>query len=216
MTRAVLLLTLSVAMAACRPDPGNPTYPDAAGGTGDSGGAGLPQGPDPYEAGEARLGVGLYYESGLSELIEINDVDSHYYIYSATYTESVDLVDVVEGRESAVIEHGAAGWMGGGITWDVPRDLSDWTTLNVSLRSDDASFAALAFHLTGGGTEAIVAAADYGFAADGQWQFVQIPLADFAAGGADLSAVTGPFVFIGAGGAQGDTLKIDNLYFSQD
>ena len=216
MKRATLLLSMAAAWAACRPDPGTPTYPDTTGGSGDSGGSGLPQGPDPYEPGEDRLGVGLYYESGLSELIEINDVDSHYYIYSATYTESVDLVDVVEGRESAVIEHGSAGWFGGGITWDLPRDLSAWTTLNVSLRSGDASFGGLDLHLTGGGTEAIVAAADYGFTADGQWHFIQIPLADFEAGGADLSAVTGPFVFIGDGGAEGDTLKIDNLYYTQD
>jgi hypothetical protein len=213
--RVAVLLPL-IAVAACRPDPGAPSYPGATGGTGDSGDAGLPQGPDPYEAGEERLGVGLYYESGLSELIEINDVDSHYYIYSDTYSETVDLQDVVEGRESAVIEHGSVGWFGGGITWDVPRDLSAWTTLNVSFRSAHASFEVLNLHLTGGGTEAILAATDYGFTADGQWHFIQIPLADFAAEGADLSAVTGPFVFIGAGGEQGDTLKIDNLYFTQD
>lgn len=204
---------------ACRPDPGSPTYPDtgALSDPTDTGaGDGLPKGPDPYEAGEARLSLGLFYESGFSDLLEVNDQDRHYYIYSGTYTEEVNLQDVVEGRESTVIVHGTSGWFGGGVTWDVPQDLSAWTTLHVSLRSGDPGFAAVAIHVTGGGTESIVDAAAHGWVNDGEWHHLAIPMAEYAAGGTDLTSVTGPFVLIGEGGAEGESLKVDNLYFTQD
>ncbi len=204
---------------ACRPDPGSPIYPDtdALSDPTDTGaGDGLPQGPDPYEPGEARLSLGLFYESGFSDLLEVNDQDRHYYIYSGTYSEEVNLQDVVEGRESTVIVHGSSGWFGGGVTWDIPQDLSAWTTLHVSLRSGDAGFASVAVHMTGGGTESIVDAASHGWASDGEWHHLALPLAEYAAGGTDLTSVTGPFVLIGEGGAEGEALKIDNLYFTQD
>lgn len=210
-------LLLGLASVACRPEPGPPTYPsDDALSVDDTGGPSLPEGPDPYEEGEERLSLGLYYESGHSELIEINDVDAHYYIYETTYTEGVDLQDVVEGRESAVISHGALPWFGGGVTWDVARDLSSWTTLYVSLRSGDAGMETLNLHFTGGGTEAVVAMADYGWVPDGQWHHLAVPLADLADQGADLSQTTAPYVLIGEGGAEGETLKVDNLYFTKD
>lgn len=209
------LLPALIGLLACRPDPGLPSYPDTGTAATDTSEPALPEGPDPYEAGEARLSIGLYYESGYSDLIEINDVDTHYYIFESTYTEGVELQDVVEGREASLITHGAVGWFGGGITWDTPRDLSAWTTMYVSLRSGDPGFADLNLHFTGG-TEAIVSAADYGWAADGQWHHLQVPLADFVAGGADLSIVTAPYVLIGAGGTEGEQLKVDNLYYTQD
>lgn len=210
-----LLLGAAIALAGCRPDPGAPSYPDEEAVLDDTGGITLPQGPDPYEEGEDRLSLGLFYESGYSELVEINDLDTHYYIYSDTYTQGVDTQDVVEGRESTIIEHSNVGWFGGGITWDSGRDLSDWTTLYVSMRSSDAGFADIALHLVGG-VEATVDLVDYGWTPDGQWHHLSVPLADLEAGGANLTAVTGPFVLIGAGGADGDTLKIDNLYLTQD
>lgn len=212
-------LMLGLAVTGCRPDPGKASYPDTGSGrtSGDTGaGDDLPKGPDPYEAGEARLSVGLHYESGYSDLLEINDVDRHYYIFENTYSEEVETQDVVEGRESTLIVHGDIGWFGGGITWDVPQDLSAWTTMYVSLRSGDPGFAELALHMTGGGTETIVQATSYGWVNDGQWHHLEVPLQDFVDGGTDLSAVTAPFVLIGAGGAVGESLKIDNLYYTQD
>ncbi len=207
---------LLAALAACRPDPGLPSYPDSGSlNAVDTSEPALPEGPDPYEEGEARLSVGLHYESGYSQLIPIDDVDSFYYIYESTYTEGIDQQDVVEGRQSTVINHGSLPWFGGGITWMTPRDLSAWTTMHLSLRSGDAGMATLNLHFTGG-TEAVLSAADYGWVNDGQWHHLAVPLADFAAGGADLTAVTAPFVLIGEGGAEGETLKVDNLYYTQD
>ncbi len=205
----LLLLALG-----CRPDVGLPNYPDASA-LADTSESGWNGGPDPYEAGEDRLSMGLYYESGYSEAIPIDDLTTHYYIYNDTYTESVDMQDVVEGEESAVITHGSAGWFGGGLTWDSGVDLSGWTTMWVSFKSSDAGFTSLNIHLTGG-TEAIVEAATYGFVPDGEWHHLEIPLSDFEAGGADLSVVTGPFVMIGEGGAEGEVLRVDNLYLTAD
>ena len=51
---------IALLLFACRPDPGNPQYPEM----GD-----LPNfgGPDPYEEGEDRLTLGLFYEMESSE-----------------------------------------------------------------------------------------------------------------------------------------------------
>ncbi len=213
---ALLLVAGSLGILACRPDPGDPSYPDAGASADDTGeGPGLPEGPDPYEEGEARLSLGAFYESGYSDIVEINDTTTHYYIYDSTFTQGVDTQDVVEGRESAVIEHGSVGWFGGGITWDGGEDLSDWTTLYVSLRSDDDAFSSLSIRMVGG-EEGALTATDYGWSPDGQWQHLAFPLADFEAEDVDLTAVTGPFVMIGEGGSEGDELKIDNLYLTQD
>ena len=207
------LLALPLQLA-CRADPGAPSYPQADTGMEDSG-AGLPQGPDPYVPGENRLDLGLYYEGGSSERIEINDIDTHYYIYESTYTEKVELQDIIEGRAAAKLEVGEKGWMGGGLTWDIPRDLTTWGILAISLRSGDAGLSGLALHMQAG-TEAIRPLVDYGWVPDGQWHHLRVPLADFAAAGANLSAVTGPYVLIAAGVAPGEKLTIDNLYIEQE
>ena len=209
----VLLLASTVGAAACRADPGAPSYPAPDTSAADTADA-LPRGPDPYVAGERRLALGIYYEGGASERVEINDLDTHYYIYEGTYTERIELQDVVEGRESAKLEAGDKGWLGGGLTWDTPRDLSGWGVLAVSLRSGDGGMTGLALHMQAG-AEAILPLAGYGWAADGQWHHLRIPLVDFAAAGANLSAVTGPFVLIGAGVAAGEQLTIDDLYIEE-
>ncbi len=221
MTRPLRLNTLARRLAlaglslllACRADPGAPAYPAADSGGADTG-PGLPQGPDPYVEGEPRLDLGLYYEGGSSERFEINDLDTHYYIYEGTYAERVELQDVVEGREAAKLEAADKGWLGGGLTWDSPRDLSGWGVLAVSLRSGAPAMNSLALHMQAG-AEAILPLADYGWVADGQWHHLRLPLADFAAAGANLEAVTGPYVLIGAGVAPGDQLTVDDLYIEE-
>lgn len=208
-----LALSAALGLGACRADPGAAAYPSLDSAAADTG-PGLPQGPDPYVEGERRLDLGLYYEGGSSERVEINDVDVHYYIYEATYTEKAELQDLVEGRESAKLEAGERGWLGGGLTWDSPRDLSGWGVLALSLRSGDPGMNSLALHMQAG-AEAILPLQAYGWTADGQWHHLRLPLADFAAAGANLSAVTGPYVLIGAGVAPGEQLTIDDLYIEE-
>ena len=212
--RRVYTLGFLWMVGACRADPGAARYPGADTASADTG-MGLPQGPDPYVDGERRLDLGLYYEGGSSERIEINDLDTHYYIYESTYSERAELQDVVEGRQSARLEAGDRGWLGGGLTWDSPRDLSGWDVLALSLRSGDDGMNSLALHMQAG-TEAILPLVDYGWSADGQWHHLRLPLADFAAAGANLGAVTGPYVLIGASVAPGEDVTVDDLYIEED
>ena len=208
------LWTLAL-LAACRPDPGAPDYPtpDPVDFGGDE--DGLLEGPDPYVDGEARLSLGLHYESGYSEIVPIDDITTHYYVYSSTYTEDTDSQDRIEGRVSTVLTMGSAGWFGGGVHWDGGRDLSDWTTMVLSLRSSDAALEGAELRMLGG-LEGGVTLADYGFAADGAWHQVVIPLVDLDDAGVDLSAVTVAFMLIGEGVGDGDELKVDDLYLTQD
>ena len=200
---------------ACRPEPGDPDYPepdDISFGDEDDG---LLDGPDPYEEGDERLSLGAFYEGGYSEIVAIDDVTNHYYIYSSTYTQDSDLQDRVEGRVSDVLIMGSAGWFGGGIHWDGGGDLSDWTTLFVSMRSNDEGLENTEIRMTGG-VEGGVSLADYGFAADGEWHELEIPLADIEDAGVDLSTITVALMFIGEGVVEGDELKVDNLYLTKD
>ena len=192
-------------------------YPDPTAG-GDTGAPGIPAGPDPYEEGDERLSVGLFYEGGSSQVIEIDDTTRHYYIYSNTYTQSSDTSVLVEGRESAKLTHGSVGWFGGGLTWDVAEDLSAWTTMHVSVRSRSSDFEAMNIHMSsnGGAQEGILSVTDYGFVADGAWHHLSIPLSDFVGEGVVLSAINSPFVFVGAGGSDGSELWMDNLYFTTE
>ena len=201
-------------LIACRPDPGDPSYPDPdAISYGEE--DGLLEGPDPYEDGDARLSFGLFYESGYSDLIQIDDVSNHYNVYDGTYSEEVDLQDRIEGRSSTVLVMGTAGWFGGGIHWDGGGDLSDWSTLFVSFRSSAAGLDDFDIRMNGG-AEGGVLASDYGFSANGEWHNLAIPLTDFEGAGVDLATLTVPFILIGEGVSEGDELKIDNLYITKD
>jgi len=192
---------------ACRPDPGDPTYTDPPP-WGDTGGDFLP-GPDPYEDGEARLSLGFFYEGGYS----VQDTPENLYIYSGTFTTDVS-TDRVEGLSSDVwIHSGAQVWWGGGLTWDSARDLSSWTTLNIHLMAPTEDGMADVNLALEAGTQGRVQAATYGFAQDGEWHHLAIPLADFVTAGAgDLTQVTVPLILVGDTGAAGEQLFIDNLY----
>ena len=218
--RVFLLLVLALPQVACRPDIGPPDYGQfVAGDDDDSAGIdpnNLP-GPDPYEDGEERLSIGIFYEGGFSSEIAIDDLTNHYYIYDGTFDTYEDFEEREEGFKSDVIAPTGLGFWGGGVTWDQPIDLSDWTQLHISLRSDGPDFAA--FNLGfggGGGSEVTAAVADYGFVNDGEWHQIVIPLSDFTAGGAALDAVGLPVQLIAAVPISGQELRVDNLYFSKE
>lgn len=195
-------------LLACRPDPGAPHYPDPE--------------PwavtddddfydDPLEAGEERLGIGVFYEGTATETRVIDDVDTHFYIYSATFTDTVT-DDRWEGYVADDLVNTGVGWWGGGVHWDTPYDLSGWDTLHLVARSE--TLADWDLGITGG-AEARVAVADYGMVADGEWYELEVPLADFAAAGADLTAVTVALMLIGDSGESGDTVTVDGVYFNR-
>ena len=201
------MIPLIALILGCRAELGAPSYPTPGGShTGDTGEAGLP-GPDPYVDGESRLSFGIFYEGDASEV----DPTDHFYIYESTFS-ATSSDEHIEGFSSDLWAHTGGAWWGGGIHWDVARDLSAWTTLNVDLLAPtDGGLSAVDLAMLGG-SEGRVTASTLGFSADGEWHHLVIPLTDFSAAGADLSQVTAPLILAGDGGAQGDDLYIDNLY----
>lgn len=218
---AAAALGVTVAIAACRADPGDPdplrlgpvTPPESL--DEDA----LP-GPDPYVAGEDRLSLGVFYEGGASAVLPPGP-SIHYYIYveatsgGLTYAQ-VRVSDRVEGRFADRLLHGGKAWWGGGVHFDVAQDLRAWTTLHLSLKSSSATFDKINVGMNSDGAVETVDAADYGWAADGQWHAIAIPTADLADLGVDLGAVTAGLTLGGGAGTSADSLQIDDVYFSAE
>jgi hypothetical protein len=212
----------------CRPDPGVPEYLNAEDFSKQGAAPAEPlDGPDPFVVGEARLSLGAFYEGGSSQQIPIDDISTHFYIYglesdmTPTFSIKSDKDVVQEGLVSDRVLHGGTPWWGGGIHWDSARDLSEWTTLFVSFYSSDEAFAKVEIQVqTEDGqdpekvAETAVDAADYGYANDGAWYHLAIPLADFSM--ANWKKVRAPFVMVGASGEKGAALYVDNVYLSKD
>ena len=168
-------------------------------------------GPDPFEEGEQRLSLGIFYE-GYSDAYEIDNENAFFYIYSTTF--SIEAVsECTEGTYSEEIRHLGKGWFGGGVHFGNNQDLSAWDTMHLSLWSESPAMEGLKIHMKSV-TEGILTAADYGFVADGEWQHIAIPLADFEAEGVDLTDIEVALMLILEGGAADDMLRIDNVYFT--
>mgnify|MGYP000666063613 CR=1 FL=1 len=219
-TRLLLILGLTVPLGACRPDIGAPLYGDFVGDDDDSAGGVDPNnfpGPDPYEDGEERLSVGIFYEGGFSSQITLEAGVADYFIYEGTYESFPDFENREEGYQSDIISPTGVGWWGGGVTWAQPLDLSAWTQLHISFASADPGFASFDVGFGGGGAAEVRATVtDYGFVNDGAWHQVVIPLSVFEAGGADLSSVGLPIQLIADGLVNGEELRVDNLYFTKE
>lgn len=218
--KALGIVIALLGLAACREDPGDPDYSDSpipATAEGDGDGTTLP-GPNPYEPGTPRLSLGAFYESGYSEVVAIDDVTTHYYIFvvegsdELTYTQETT-TEHIEGTIADRIELNGTAYWGGGIIWDTARDLASWSRLVVSLKSSDAAFSTLDVIVQSGATatETRLSANQYGFANDGEWHTIEVPLADFTAAGFDASQTRAPFILSGTGNA-GQVLLVDNLY----
>lgn len=171
--------------------------------------------PEPEPAlpeGELRLGIGVFYEGQTTDRVPIDNAQTHFYIFEGTFSTIAEPNDRVEGAQCDRITHAGGPWWGGGVHWDTARDLSAYDTLHLSVKSSDPSFASARVGLNGG-VEVTVDLADHGFATDGEWHRLSIPLSVFTAGGADLSAVTVPLLTLGDAGEAGDSLLIDGVYF---
>ena len=210
MRTLTIAATTLVALAACRPELGPPQYPsfdpfedeDAL------------LGPFPDVEGTERLSIGEFYESGYSEIIEIDGAQANYFIYSDTYTQAPS-EDRIEGLvSSAITVSGAQPWWGGGIIWDPTIDLSGWTTLHVSLLAEDGLFDGTNVAIGSSTLEARVAAADYGFEADGQWHNLVIPVSDFT--GVDMSDIRVAFSLIADLGTPDATILVDDVYYTKE
>ena len=220
-----LFITVGIlALTACRPAPGEDPYadmevfPDAP-----EVATEFLEGPDPYLPGEERLSFGVYYEGDYSETREVDNQTRWLYIYDLagdgtgafTYTNTVSTSERREGLRADIIIHTGHTWWGGGITWDNLGDLSDWTTLHISLLSSSEAFADIDITVEAG-ISVSLKASDYGYTNDGQWHDLAISLDDFATRGADLTQVFRPFALSGRAGDEGEQLLVDNLYLTKD
>lgn len=212
--RRATMLAAALALAACRPDPGAPNYPNPGVWDPSADDPDFVQSDDPFEEGDERLSLGVFYEGGASESLGVDNQTRHLYIYEGTF--SLGATDNrYEGLSADELEiTGAQVWWGGGIHWDEPTDLSDWTTLHFALASRDPSFERWTIGMGDGIVEARINVADLGFVADGSWQSIDLPLADLS--GLDLTQISIALQIVGESGTAGDTLLIDDLYFSKD
>lgn len=204
-------------LAGCRADPGVPDYSSHEGLREIDEEVEFLPGPFPFDEREPRLHLGIFYEGDATNEIVINDVDTHYYIFENTYDlESTS--ERVEGAVGNLITLKGGGFFGGGIVYDNARDLSDWTTLHVSLRSEDPSFAEIRITFLSGdpdaAVESSVLASDYGYANDGAWHSLAIPLNDVD--GLDAFNMVSPFTLLGSLNEAGDQLYVDDLYYTQE
>ena len=128
--------------------------------------------------------------------------------------------EAFEGRMSQELTLRTSGQWGAGIVWDEPVDLSGWTTMVVALRSSDSSFSTFDLSLLWGEGERTESAPldprRYGYANDGAWHVLRIPLADPEDLGFDPSIARAPLILSGDDGTPGDSLSIDNVYFTKD
>ncbi|MBX2800162.1 MAG: hypothetical protein KTR31_20960 [Myxococcales bacterium] len=199
-----------IVLGACRLDPGDPVYPDFQPFL-DSDAL---QGELPFVEGDERLSVGVFYEGGRSETIDIDGSTTNYFIFEGTYDQTVS-DDRVEGLLSDEIQiTNAQLWWGGGVIWDPARDLTGWTTLRISLKATDGLFETMTVGISLGGVDQVVTVTDYGFAADGSWHTLVIPLADI--GATDLTNVTSPLLLLNTQGTTGSTLLVDDVFFTKE
>ena len=220
--RNLVIAGVCIGLVSCGDDPGVPDFSSQA----DL----IPpdqkfEEPDPFRRGKARLSVDIFYEGGRSETIKINGFRTHYFVFGQqevgrpTYDQARSL-DRLEGERSTQITLVGTPFWGGGVIWDQPIDLSDWTTLFVSFKSSDPSFASfdlsLLYEQDGMEQSVNLDPTDYGYANDGLWHSLEIPFRDAIRSGFDPSSVRSPFVIGGPGGEAGDRLLIDNLYFTKD
>lgn len=182
--------------------------------------------PDPYEPGEDRLAVGAFYEGGRSDTILLNGDTTNYFIFviegtmMLTYSQSTS-TDRIEGVLSAELTLEGTPFWGGGIIWDEPIDISEWTTMFVGFKSSDPSFANFDVTLQYGEAETspvgvALDPTDYGYTNDGEWHFLEIPLQDAIDAGFDPTVARSPFIVGGRGNTAGDQLLVDDLYFTKD
>ena len=196
----------------CRPDSGPNDYasqeiiPDAA----------VPIELE-LEEGEERFSFSVFYEGDFTEQVLIDDITSHFYIYESTFTLSSFSGDRTEGVSSDMITHLGGAWWGGGIHWDEAKDLSEWSTLHLSLQAKANQFTSLELAMNNSDTAQFkINLVDHGWESNGNWQQLEIPLETLIEKGLDLTQVRAPFVLIGGSGEAGEKLLIDAVYLSKN
>lgn len=232
-----IVLLMGGCIWGCRPDLGEPDYRDQEvfDATSDFETELLP-GPNPYVPGEERLSLGNFYEGERSQTLPIDQVTHNFWVYQVEGTEALTVElsadpDRIEGVFSDRLELQGKSWWGLGFHYYEEEDLSDWKNLRLSVRSSDPAFADMELKMSSGLTlevdeeageeepgqrvneaTAILSLAYYGYANDGEWHNLVIPLTHFESQGIDLKRISTPFSLNGGAGESGERAWIDALY----
>ncbi|WP_010663885.1 putative glycoside hydrolase [Marinilabilia salmonicolor] len=158
---------------------------------------------------------GIFTENpNVSKQLLIDDVDGHIFIWENTLNTTT--TNPYDGEEFLSFSStGSAGWWGFGIHDDNAHDLTHFANGYLSFSVKTASQQDFKLEIKGaGGTAALyhfIAGQDpEGFARDGEWHRVSVPVSELTAQGLDLSAVGIPFA--ASGGAISNIAFDDVIY----
>jgi len=225
-SRWVFIAVLAASAVACRADPGEADYSSHVGIQNE---APFIESDNPFEPGTPRIGFGLT-ESEVTEDLGENSVSRFLFIFDTagdgTGAFTLELYDSrvrTEGQRSLGMEVLGQGFWGVGMFWYIGQDISEFSNLYMSVQSSDPTFTNFPIAMQSGLDRAIdptessiveasVNASNYGWANDGEWHDLVIPLADFAAAGVDLRSIRSPWLLSGAGGDLGEVLRVDDVY----
>jgi beta-glucanase (GH16 family) len=144
----------------------------------------------------------------------IDDIDGHIYIWentlTATTTEAYDGEDVMSFSSTGI------GWWWFGVTDDMGHDLTHFANGTLAFSVKTISSQDFLVNVYGANdTQASIAFSSGsdpdGFARDGEWHRVEVPVSDLAAQGLDLSAVGIPF---GATGGAIANIAFDDIIYT--
>ncbi len=163
-------------------------------------------------------------------------VDGEFYVWGEPQTLTPITQSPYEGSDSLSFTSAGQGWFGAAFTPAVKYDLSAWDNPNGKLNFAMKTSAATTFYVgmksgnvigppspegwanegpAGVGQVWIKFAPGsdpYGFARDGNWHAIEIPIADIA-GDTDLSRVSQLFQILGVDGEISD-IELDDIYYS--
>lgn len=222
-------LLLFIALVGCREDPGSFDY---------SSHEGVRQpveflpGPTPYVSDVPRLWLQVFYEPAGDERVFPFNADNTFIFAFDTagdgtgaFTvndEDEESSDRVQGEVSNRIVHQGFTFWGLGVFWFQPRDISQYTTFNISLKSTStaaATFDEITLVFTSGAANpaptvtSSVGATEYGYVNDGEWHSLTIPISDLEARGFIPFLVRSPLGLGGDEGTLGDSFLIDDVYY---
>lgn len=228
-----LLPLICVAVAACDEDPGSFDYSDHVPLGAQTAGVFL-RGPTPYIPGVPRLYISpaLYEPAGNERIYPLDGRNTFLFVFdtngdgSGAFTLNPSGFEFsserVQGEVSLRIIHAGQTFYGLGYFWYQPRDLSQYSTFNVSLKSTSTStstFDDITINFESGArfpsvtVGVTVNATEYGYVNDGMWHSLTIPLDDLVERGWDDTSVRLPFGITGDAGDLGDSFLIDDVYY---
>ena len=162
--------------------------------------------------------VSLTFTRDHPPVIAVDDVDVFFYVWEDTFSAIQNFEEPAEGLYSLEWFSKGRGWWGGGIHHTTGSfDISMYNTLHLAMRSSSAEMADITVGMVSvdSTSDATVQAADYGWTADGTWHTIEIPLADFEAAGAELTAIETPLFLVGENATtEGESIWFDDIYLT--